>query len=113
MPGPMNPIDDVGAFIPGERVIRAPTGTGALDGLRFAVKDVFDVAGATTTFGHPDWARTHPMAAATATAVLELLEAGGELIGKTRLAELACGLTGENPWYGSPVNASAPERVAG
>ena len=113
MPAPMNPIDDVGAFIPGERVIRAPTGKGALDGLRFAVKDVFDVAGATTTFGHPDWARTHPMAAATATAVLELLEAGGELIGKTRLVELGYGLTGENPWYGSPVNASVPERVAG
>ena len=79
----MPPDDDVKAFVPGERVTHAPTGSGPLDGLTFAVKDLFDVAGAPTTYGNPDWARTHPVAAATAPAVLALLEAGGTLATST------------------------------
>lgn len=105
--------DDVQAFIPGERVTHAPLGSGVLDGMRFAVKDLFDVAGAPTTYGNPDWARTHPVAAATAPAILALLEAGGELVGKTKTVELAYGLTGENVWHGTPINPNAPDRFPG
>jgi amidase len=105
--------DDVKAFIPGERVTHAPLGSGVLDGMRFAVKDLFDVAGAPTTYGNPDWARTHPVAAATAPAVMALLEAGGELVGKTKTVELAYGLTGENVWHGTPINPNAPDRFPG
>lgn len=105
--------DDVKAFIPGERATHAPLGSGVLDGLRFAVKDLFDVAGHATTYGNPDWARTHPVAAATAPAILALLEAGGELVGKTKTVELAYGLTGENVWHGTPINPNAPNRFPG
>lgn len=105
--------DDVKAFMPGERVTLAPLGGGALDGLHFAVKDLFDIAGVPTTCGNPDWARTHPVAAATAPVVLDLLEAGAALAGKTKTVELAYGLTGENVWYETPINPSAPDRFPG
>ncbi|MEI6160073.1 MAG: amidase [Roseococcus sp.] len=105
--------DDVQAFIPGDRVTHAPLGSGVLDGMRFAVKDLFDVAGSPTTYGNPDWARTHPVAAATAPAVMALLEAGGELVGKTKTVELAYGLTGENVWHGTPINPNARDRFPG
>jgi len=105
--------DDVKAFIPGERVTHAPIGSGVLDGLHFAVKDLFDVKGAPTSYGNPDWERTHPVAAATAPAIMALLEAGGHLVGKTKTVELASGLTGENVWHGTPINPNAPDRFPG
>ena len=111
---PQDDTDDpVGAFVPGPRVDMAPLESGRLTGLRFAVKDLFNVAGAVTTFGNPDWARTHGIAAATAPVVTTLLQAGGHLIGKTRTQELAYGLTGENPWHGTPLNPAAPDRFPG
>ena len=61
--------DTVGAFVPGPRCERPPLGSGRLSGLGFAVKDLFDVAGALTTYGNPDWASTHSPAAATAPVV--------------------------------------------
>ena len=99
--------------MPGDRVALAPIGAGPLDGLRFAVKDLFDVAGARTSYGNPDWARSHPVAAATAPVVLDLLEAGAALAGKTKTVELAYGLTGENVWYETPINPAAPDRFPG
>jgi len=104
--------DSVGAFVPGPRA-RRPGGAGPLAGVRLAVKDLFDVANAPTTYGNPDWARTHPQAAGTAPAVAALLEAGAELVGKTKTVELAFGLTGENVWHGTPVNPAAPDRFPG
>ena len=81
---------------------------GALSGLGFAVKDLFDVAGALTTYGNPDWASTHPPATATAPVVTGLLQAGARLVGKTKTVELAYGLTGENVWQGTPLNPARP-----
>ncbi len=105
--------DTVGAFIPGPRVQREPLGTGRLSGLSFAVKDLFDVAGSVTTYGNPDWARTHPPANATAPIITALLQAGACLAGKTKTVELAYGLTGENIWHGTPTNPRAPDRFPG
>ncbi len=105
--------DGIGAFIPGPRITAAPLGSGRLSGLRFAVKDLFDVAGTVTGYGHPDWARTHPPAVATAPVVTALLQAGAALAGKTRTMELAFGLTGENVWQGTPLNPAAPDRFPG
>lgn len=110
----MTPAPDTAqAFIPGERLILPPTGAGVLDGLTFAVKDLFDIAGHPTSYGNPDWERTHPVAAATAPAVLALLEAGARCEGKTKTVELAYGLTGENVWHGTPLNPAAPDRFPG
>lgn len=106
-------VDSVGAFVPGPRVEHPPLGNGRLSGLSFAVKDLFDIAGSVTTYGNPDWASTHPPAAATAPVVTSLLQAGARLLGKTKTVELAYGLTGENPWHGTPRNPSAPERFPG
>ena len=105
--------DRSGPYVPGGQIHRAPLGDGPLRGLRFAAKDLFDVAGEVTSFGHPDWARTHAPAAATAPIVLALLEAGAALEGKTKTVELAYGLTGENIHHGTPLNPAAPDRFPG
>ena len=105
--------DPFGAFVPGSRATVAPLGPGRLSGLSFAVKDLFDVAGSVTGYGHPDWARTHSPAVATAPVVTALLQAGATLAGKTKTVELAFGLTGENVWQGTPLNPAAPERFPG
>ncbi len=81
--------------------------------MTFAVEDAVDVAGAVTTCGNPDWARTHGPSPVTAPVVTALLQAGAALIGKTKTVELAYGLTGENPWHGMPSNPSAPGRLPG
>jgi amidase len=94
-------------------MLRAPMGNGRLSGLTFAVKDLFDIAGSLTTYGNPDWASTHGLATATAPVVTALLQAGGELVGKTKTQELAFGLTGENIWQGTPLNPGAPDRFPG
>lgn len=110
---PLGLEDSVGAFVPGDRVELVGATAGPLAELDFAVKDLFDVAGATTGYGNPDWARTHAPAAATAPIVMALLQAGATLRGKTKTVELAYGLTGENVWYGTPINPAAPDRFPG
>jgi amidase len=105
--------DPVGAFMPGPRVTLQGAGSGPLAGLTVGVKDLFDIAGHVSTFGNPDWARTHPPASATAPCVTMLVEAGASVVGKTRTVELAAGLTGENPWYGTPTNPVCPDRFPG
>ncbi len=105
--------DKVGAFVPGQRVEVPGAAEGPLAGLDFAAKDLFDVAGAPTTYGNPDWTRTHPVAAAHAPVGTALLDAGASLRGKTKTVELAYGLTGENVWHGTPVNPAAPDRFPG
>jgi amidase len=87
--------------------------TGPLAGLSFAAKDIFDIAGRTACCGNPDWLATHAPASRTAPAVERLIGAGATLAGMTITEELVMGLTGENPFYGTPVNVAAPGRVAG
>ncbi len=105
--------DPLGAFCTHSRPLLAGSGEGPLRGLTFAVKDVFDIAGHRTGFGSPEWLASHPPAAATASAVERLLDAGAAMAGKTHTDELAYSLTGENVHYGTPVNPAAPGRVPG
>ena len=107
------PEDTVGAFVPGSRAHVAGAASGPLAGLRLAIKDLYDLAGFPTTYGNPDWARTHPAPTSTATVVTMLLEAGASVVGKTKTVELAYGLTGENVWHGTPINPNAPDRFPG
>ena len=100
-----------GAFV--QLLQLEPTGSGSLDGLRFGVKDLFDLGGYVTGGGNPDWAKTHPPAAVNAVCVDQLLTAGATCIGKTVSDELAFSLDGENFFYGTPLNPQAPERVPG
>jgi amidase len=91
----------------------SPTGSGPLDGLCFAVKDTIDVAGFKTGCGNPTWRDSHPAAVAHAVCVEQLLHAGARCVGKTISDELALSLLGENHFYGTPLNARAPDRVPG
>jgi amidase len=45
--------------------------------------------------------------------IRELLDNGATLVGKTVTDDLACGLMGINPHYGTPLNPRYPERVPG
>jgi amidase len=105
--------DELGAFVPGPRVHIEGRAGGPLSGLTFAAKDLFDVAGGITTYGNPDWARTHKPAHTTAPVILTLLQAGARMLGKTKTVELAYGLTGENIWHGTPRNPRVPDRFPG
>ncbi len=91
----------------------SPTGSGPLDGLRFAVKDTIDVAGFKTGCGNPTWRDSHPAAVVHGVCVEQLLFAGARCVGKTISDELALSLLGENYFYGTRLNPRAPERVPG
>jgi len=107
------PIDPLGAFMIGPGQLAAGRAGGPLAGVRFAVKDLFDVAGARTGAGNPDWLADAPVAAAHAPAVEALLAAGADLWGKTVTDELAFSLSGTNVHYGTPLNSRAPGRIPG
>src|ERR1700748_1791276 len=104
---------DFGAFVPGPRLTIAPTASGLLNGLSFAVKDLIDVEGMPTGGGNPDWLRTHHPASTSAPMVAPLLAAGATLRGKTITDELAFGLDGINTHYGTPLNPACPDRIPG
>ena len=91
----------------------SPLGNGPLDGLSFAVKDTIDVAGFKTGCGNPTWRDSHPAAVVHAVCVEQLLHTGARCIGKTISDEMAFSLLGENYFYGTPLNARAPDRVPG
>jgi len=80
-------------------------------GIPLAVKDLFDTAGLTTTYGSAIFAEHVP--AATAEAVVRLERAGYANVGKTNLHEFAYGTTSENPHFGNVPNPLAPGRIAG
>ena len=100
-------------FVPGLDVRVAGTPGGVLDGLTFAAKDLFDVAGYPTGGGNPDWGWQHRTPREHAWVVGQLLAAGATLIGKTITDEVSLGILGENAFYGTPVNPAAPDRVPG
>src|SRR5829696_9483681 len=80
-------------------------------GIRLAVKDLFDTAGLTTTYGSVVFAEHVPERSAEAVAVLEA--AGYMNVGKTNLHEFAYGISSQNPHFGTVPNPAAPGRLAG
>jgi aspartyl-tRNA(Asn)/glutamyl-tRNA(Gln) amidotransferase subunit A len=81
------------------------------DGIPLAVKDLFDTAGLTTTYGSAIFADHVPDADAE---VVRRLEAAGySNVGKTNLHEFAYGITSANPHFGTVPNPRAPGRIAG
>lgn len=77
-----------------------------LAGLAVSVKDLFDIAGEITTSGTTVMA-SNPPAAQDALAVARLKAAGGVVIGRTHMVELAFSGMGMNPHFGTPVNTEA------
>lgn len=78
-----------------------------LAGLPVSVKDLFDVAGQTTSAGSAVLANA-PAARADCPAVARLRAAGAVLAGRTNMVEFAFSGVGLNPHYGTPVNPADP-----
>jgi amidase len=100
-----------GAFV--ETLCLSARQSGPLDGLTFTVKDNIDLAGHRTSFGSPSWQQLHPAAVHHALVVEQLLAAGATCVGKVVADEFTYSLEGESPFWGTPLNAKAPERIPG
>lgn len=75
-----------------------------LAGLAVSVKDLFDVAGQTSSAGSRVLSNA-PAAPCDAPAVARLRTAGACLIGRTNMSEFAFSGVGINPHFGTPANA--------
>jgi len=82
-------------------------------GLRLAVKDLVDMKGVPTTAGCRAVADGAEPATSDAACLAGARAAGTRIVGRTNLHELALGVTGVNPWFGTPVNPLDPRRVPG
>src|ERR1700674_359406 len=85
--------------------------TGALLGVRIAVKDLFSTRGLRTTVGSRilrDW-----VPSSDAAVVARLRAAGAVIFGKANLHEFAYGVSTANPWWGVAHNPHDPRRSPG
>jgi aspartyl-tRNA(Asn)/glutamyl-tRNA(Gln) amidotransferase subunit A len=80
-------------------------------GIALAVKDLFDTAGLTTTYGSRIFADNVPVRSADAVTRLEA--SGYGVVGKTNLFEFAYGITSQNAHYGTVPNPLDRSRTAG
>ena len=80
-------------------------------GAPVAVKDLFDTAGLTTTYGSAVFAEHVPTRNAAAVDLLE--RAGYTVAGKTNLHEFAYGISSQNPRFGTVPNPRFSGRLAG
>jgi aspartyl-tRNA(Asn)/glutamyl-tRNA(Gln) amidotransferase subunit A len=83
----------------------------ALRGIPMAIKDLFDTAGIRTTSGSKFFAENIPQQ--DAFVVEKLKQAGAIIMGKTNTHEIALGVTGNNPHYGTTRNPWDPSRIPG
>lgn len=85
--------------------------TSALRGIPVALKDLFDTAGIRTTAGSKFFLDRIPET--DAFAVEKLKQAGAIIMGKTNTHEIALGVTGNNPHYGTARNPWDTSRIPG
>lgn len=85
---------------------------GALAGVPFAVKDLFNVAGIPTLAGSKINA-DNPPATQDAALITRLKQAGAILVGALMMDEFAYGFTTENAHYGATQNPHDLDRLAG
>ena len=105
--------DPAHAFVPYPDVAVPHAASGPLCGLRFGVKDLFDVAGYPTGGGSPTLLALSGIKTRSAPTVQRLLDAGAAFAGKTVTDELAFSMNGNNAHFGAPINGAAPERISG
>ena len=82
-------------------------------GPRVAVKDLIDLAGTPTTAACRVVAGQAQPAVRDAACMAGLRAADVAIVGKANLHELACGGTGINPHFGTPVNPFDPQCIPG
>lgn len=92
--------------------IAAGREVGALAGVPFAVKNIFDIAGMSTIAGSKIL-REAPPATCDANAITRLEAAGAILVGALNMDEFAYGFSTENAHYGATRNPHDLERIAG
>jgi len=80
------------------------------NGLRLAVKDLIDMKGVVTTAGSEHVSKTAPPAARDAACLALARERNVQFVGKTNLTEFAVAVSGENPYFGTPVNRQGRTR---
>src|SRR5215218_5176865 len=85
--------------------------TSALRGIPIALKDLFDTAGIRTTAGSLFFSDHIPDT--DAFVVEKIKQAGAILMGKTNTHEIALGVTGNNPHYGTARNPWDLSRIPG
>ncbi|QHC70521.1 AtzH-like domain-containing protein [Rathayibacter sp. VKM Ac-2801] len=99
------------------RAVGAPlvpaAGSGTLDGLDVAVKDLFAIEGQRIGAGVPARLASAPIEAATAPAVAQLLAAGASVRGIAQTDEFAYSIAGRNSGYGTPPNPAVPGAIPG
>jgi len=83
----------------------------ALRGIPIAIKDLFETAGVRTTVGSKFFADHIPEQ--DAFVVEKLKQAGAIVMGKTNTHEIALGITGNNPHYGTARNPWDITRIPG
>ena len=95
--------------------VQYPAGTGpltkALRGIPIALKDLFDTAGIRTTAGSTFFSDHVPDT--DAFVVEKVKQAGAIIMGKTNTHEIALGVTGNNPHYGTARNPWNTEHMPG
>ena len=82
-----------------------------LRGIPLAIKDLFDLAGVRTTIGSKFFA--DHFAERDGFVVDKLRHAGAIIVGKTNTHEIALGITGNNPHYGTARNPWDTARIPG
>jgi aspartyl-tRNA(Asn)/glutamyl-tRNA(Gln) amidotransferase subunit A len=103
----INPKEALEAQLPGNN---SPA-SNALRGIPIVLKDLFDTAGIRTTAGSKFFGDNVP--AQDAFVVEKLKQAGAIILGKTNTHEIALGVTGNNPHYGTARNPWDTERIPG
>ena len=83
----------------------------ALRGVPLAIKDLFNTAGLRTTIGSKFFMEHIPDE--DAFVVEKLKQAGATIIGKTNTHEIALGVTGDNPHFGTARNPWNRDRIPG
>ena len=100
------------AWAPQEPVEIEP-GSGPLEGLTLAVKDIMPVRGMKSGWGSPERLAEAEPEPRTQPVVQRMIDAGARFVGLAQCEELCFSLTGNNAHYGAPVNPAAPDRYAG
>lgn len=102
---------DLRAALKTQIPIDKASSSNALHGIPLAVKDLFDTAGIRTTAGSKFFAENIP--SEDAFVVEKLKQAGALIVGKTNTHEIALGVTGNNPHYGTARNPWDTSRIPG
>lgn len=108
-PGIPDPYD---CLVPTTLALRG-SGRGSLLGSSFVAKDLFAVEGHPSSFGHSRWRATHPPSSTTAPVIRDLLDAGADLVGMTKMDQLAYSLIGDVGEGDPPSNPADPSLYCG